>query len=101
MKITASVDSRLGDRSLERGKTYDVKEQEAKHLIRAGLARPSNKNAKVEETVKAAKVKTPGDFQPGEDSAPSGTAGGNSTVTSTADSTADTSAPRATRKAGK
>lgn len=79
MKITASVDSQLGDRSLGRGKTYDVKEQEAKHLIRAGLARPS---AKVEETLKAAQVNTPEDFKPGEDSAPS-TAGGNTTVTNT------------------
>jgi len=51
MKITASVDSRLGDRTLERGKTYDVKEQEAKHLLRAGLARKSDK---APETVKAA-----------------------------------------------
>ena len=102
MKITASVDSQLGDRSLGRGKTYDVKEQEAKHLIRAGLARPSAKNAKVEETLKAAKVNTPEDFQPGEDSAPS-TAGGNTTVTNTAESKVDSTAPRAntTRKAGK
>lgn len=71
MKITASVDSRLGDRTLERGKTYDVKEQEAKHLLRAGLARKSANNAKVSETVEAAKAETPEGFQPGEDSAPS------------------------------
>lgn len=97
MKITASVDSQLGDRSLERGKTYDVKEPEAKHLIRAGLARESTKNAKVEKTVQAAKVDTPKGFEPGEDSAPSASAaGGNTTVTSTGDST-----PSTTRKAGK
>lgn len=97
MKITASVDSRLGDRTLERGKTYDVKEQEAKHLLRAGLARKSANNAKVSETVKAAKAETPEGFQPGEDSAPSGTAGGNTTVTETGTDTASTS----DRKAGK
>ena len=96
MKITASVDSQLGDRTLERGKTYDVKEPEAKHLIRAGLARESTKNAKVEKTVQAAKVNTPEGFEPGEDSAPATSAAGNTTVTSTGYSTSST-----TRKAGK
>lgn len=97
MKITASVDSQLGDRTLERGKTYDVKEPEAKHLIRAGLARESAKNApvEVEKTVEAAKIQTPEGFEPGEDSAPSSSST-NSEVTKTSDSTA-----RSTRKAGK
>lgn len=67
MKITASVDSKLGARTLERGKTYDVKEPEAKYLIRAGLARSANKNSKVEETVKAGKLGAQVDVQPGEE----------------------------------
>ena len=94
MKITASVDSQLGDRTLERGKTYAVKEPEAKHLIRAGLARESAKNAQVEveKTVKAAKVDTPEGFQPGEDSAPAASAAGGNTVTDSS---------TRTRKAGK
>ena len=90
MKITASVDSQLGDRTLERGKTYDIKEQEAKHLIRAGLARESTKNAQVEKTVQAVKVNTPEGFEPGEDSAPA--TSGNTAVTDTRTTT---------RKAGK
>ena len=96
MKITAAVDSQLGDRVLERGKTYDIKEQEAKHLMRAGLARKSNRDAKVEETLKAAELGSKISAKPGEDSAPSGSPGGNTTVTEAGDAS-----PAKTRKAGK
>lgn len=70
MKITASVDSRLGERNLERGKTYDVQEPEAKHLVRAGLARLS-KDATKESTAKAASVDTPPNHKPGDEPSPS------------------------------
>lgn len=78
MKITASVDSKLGDRTLKRGKTYDIKETEAKHLLRAGLGRRPKKDTKVEETVEAANVDTPANFQPGEEPATTDTSGSTS-----------------------
>lgn len=97
MKITASVDSKLGDKNLERGKTYDISVREAKHLIRSGLGRKSTKNAKVEKTVQAAQVDVPEGFEPGEESAPTGTAGGNTTVTESNPS----STPRGGKTSGK
>lgn len=90
MKITASVTSKLGDRTLERGKTYDIKKDEAKYLLRAGLGREASKGAEVEETVKKAALDTPKGAKPGEDSAPTET-----TSTSTGASTPTT------KKAGK
>lgn len=89
MKITASVDSKLGDKVLERGKTYDIKEAEAKHILRAGLGRKSTPKAEVDATAKAAKVETPEGFEPGVDSTPA-----SSSVT-------EAGSKSTTRKAGK
>ena len=39
MKIVASIDHQLGDKSLKRGEPYDLSDADAKHLLRSGLAR--------------------------------------------------------------
>lgn len=57
MKITAAVDSKLGATELKQGKTYDVKPDEARFLLRNGLARLSD--SEVEKGTKETAVVVP------------------------------------------
>lgn len=57
MKITAAVDTLLGSTKFTGGKTYDVKPDEARFLLRNGLARLSD--SEVEKGTKETAVVAP------------------------------------------